>query len=91
MHWLSNTHSFYSFLSYLTLPNYSDGPVDLEVRNKESFVEWLTTHYKDYGAKLQFVTDRSQEGAQFCQVSLITFARGIQSLFFVFLLYLITS
>ncbi len=44
-----------------------DSPVDLEVRNKESYIEWLTMHYKDYGAGLQFVTDRSQEGAQFCK------------------------
>lgn len=29
------------------------------------FVEWLAENFKRFGAKLEFVTDRSQEGAQF--------------------------
>ena len=28
-------------------------------------VEYLATNYSNYGAKLEFVTDRSQEGMQF--------------------------
>ncbi len=28
-------------------------------------VEWLANHYKNYGCKLEFVTDRSGEGTQF--------------------------
>lgn len=39
--------------------------VDYQVVENESFVDWLTVHYKDFGAKLEFVTDKSQEGAQF--------------------------
>eukprot|EP00580_Thalassiosira_gravida_P018383 CAMPEP_0201674840 /NCGR_PEP_ID=MMETSP0494-20130426/38112_1 /ASSEMBLY_ACC=CAM_ASM_000839 /TAXON_ID=420259 /ORGANISM="Thalassiosira gravida, Strain GMp14c1" /LENGTH=459 /DNA_ID=CAMNT_0048157091 /DNA_START=138 /DNA_END=1517 /DNA_ORIENTATION=+ len=39
--------------------------VELEVVEKESMVEWLANHFKDYGCKLEFVTDRSGEGTQF--------------------------
>ena len=39
--------------------------VELEVVEKESMVEWLANHYKDYGCKLEFVTDKSGEGTQF--------------------------
>lgn len=28
-------------------------------------LEWLANNYKSYGAALEIVTDRSQEGAQF--------------------------
>lgn len=41
--------------------------VELETRDQEPFVDWLAAHYKDYGTTLEFVTDRSQEGAQFVQ------------------------
>jgi peptide chain release factor subunit 1 len=39
--------------------------VELEVVEKEAMVEWLANHYKNYGCKLEFVTDRSGEGTQF--------------------------
>jgi peptide chain release factor subunit 1 len=39
--------------------------VELEVQDKEAMVEWLANRYKDYGCKLEFVTDRSGEGTQF--------------------------
>eukprot|EP00571_Detonula_confervacea_P015719 CAMPEP_0172297968 /NCGR_PEP_ID=MMETSP1058-20130122/808_1 /TAXON_ID=83371 /ORGANISM="Detonula confervacea, Strain CCMP 353" /LENGTH=458 /DNA_ID=CAMNT_0013007195 /DNA_START=75 /DNA_END=1451 /DNA_ORIENTATION=- len=38
---------------------------ELEVIEKEVMVEWLANHFKDYGCKLEFVTDRSGEGTQF--------------------------
>lgn len=28
-------------------------------------LEWFANHYKDFGATLEIITDRSQEGAQF--------------------------
>jgi peptide chain release factor subunit 1 len=31
----------------------------------ESLLEWFAEKYKDFGANLEFVTNRSQEGAQF--------------------------
>ena len=43
----------------------SETGVELEVIDSQPFVEWLATHYKDYGAELQFITDKSQEGHQF--------------------------
>lgn len=39
----------------------------LEVVEKLTFVEWLANNYKQFGANLEFVTDRSQEGSQFCK------------------------
>ncbi|KAM9890689.1 hypothetical protein OXX79_011252, partial [Metschnikowia pulcherrima] len=33
----------------------------------EMFLEWLAENYKSFGASLEFVTDRSSEGAQFVQ------------------------
>jgi len=42
-----------------------DTGVELEVIEKESLVEWLANHYKNFGCNLEFVTDRSGEGTQF--------------------------
>jgi hypothetical protein len=39
--------------------------VELEVVDKTPLVDWLANHYKDFGAKLEFVTNKSQEGSQF--------------------------
>lgn len=44
-----------------------DSGVELESREQELFVDWLAAHYKDFGTQLEFITDRSQEGAQFVQ------------------------
>jgi len=30
-------------------------------------LEWLSQNYKNFGATLHFVTDKSQEGSQFCK------------------------
>jgi peptide chain release factor subunit 1 len=40
---------------------------ELEIRENQLLVEWLAENYKRFGASLQFVTDKSQEGAQFVQ------------------------
>lgn len=45
----------------------SDSGVELETRDQEPFVDWLAANYKDFGTSLEFITDRSQEGAQFVQ------------------------
>lgn len=44
-----------------------DGDVELEVQEKEALLEWLAMNYTKFGAKLEFVSDRSQEGSQFCR------------------------
>ncbi|CUM62674.1 uncharacterized protein PRCAT00000228001 [Priceomyces carsonii] len=41
--------------------------VEMEIVKEESFLEWLAENYKSFGANLEFVTDRSSEGAQFVQ------------------------
>jgi len=41
--------------------------VELEVLDKMSLIEWLANNYKSFGAALEIVTDRSQEGSQFCR------------------------
>jgi peptide chain release factor subunit 1 len=40
---------------------------DLEIKDKMTLVEWLCEHYKDFGAVLEFVTNKSTEGSQFCR------------------------
>lgn len=40
---------------------------EMEIVKEESFLEWLAENYKNYGAELDFVTDKSSEGAQFVQ------------------------
>lgn len=41
--------------------------VELEVVDQISLLEWFANNFKDFGAKLSFVTNRSQEGSQFCK------------------------
>jgi len=44
----------------------ADG-IDLEIQEKLLLVEWLASNYKNFGTTLEFITDRSQEGSQFCK------------------------
>jgi peptide chain release factor subunit 1 len=39
--------------------------IDWEVVEKIQLVEWLTENYKKFGSQLEFVTNKSTEGAQF--------------------------
>lgn len=41
--------------------------VELEIIDRIPLVEWLANEYKKFGANIEFVTDRSQEGSQFCK------------------------
>lgn len=38
---------------------------EMEVIGQIPFLEWLAEKYKDFGATLEFVSDRSSEGNQF--------------------------
>jgi len=38
---------------------------EMEIIEKTPFLEWLAEKYKDFGATLEFVSDRSGEGNQF--------------------------
>jgi peptide chain release factor subunit 1 len=39
--------------------------VDLTIDEEEPFLDWMVQNYKTFGTKLEFITDRSQEGNQF--------------------------
>mmetsp|Transcript_16208 Transcript_16208/g.21482 ORF Transcript_16208/g.21482 Transcript_16208/m.21482 type:complete len:444 (+) Transcript_16208:60-1391(+) len=41
--------------------------VELETIEKVTLVEWLANNYRNFGTNLEFVTNRSQEGSQFCR------------------------
>lgn len=36
-----------------------------QAEDPQALLEWFAEKYKDFGANLEFVTNRSQEGAQF--------------------------
>ncbi|KAJ4977429.1 hypothetical protein NE237_002535 [Protea cynaroides] len=40
---------------------------DLEVQDKMSLLEWFANEYRRFGCALEFVTNKSQEGSQFCR------------------------
>jgi peptide chain release factor subunit 1 len=39
----------------------------LEVEESMQLLEWFANNYKNFGTNLQIVTDKSQEGSQFCK------------------------
>ena len=39
--------------------------VELELDDNMPMLEWLANNYKSFGATLEIITDRSQEGSQF--------------------------
>jgi len=41
--------------------------IEMEVKESVELVEWFAENFKKFGASLQFVTDKSQEGSQFVQ------------------------
>ncbi|KNC95810.1 eukaryotic peptide chain release factor subunit 1 [Spizellomyces punctatus DAOM BR117] len=47
--------------------NFRDVPTgtDYETVDKMPLLEWFTEKYKDFGATLEYITNRSQEGSQF--------------------------
>mmetsp|Transcript_13002 Transcript_13002/g.15781 ORF Transcript_13002/g.15781 Transcript_13002/m.15781 type:complete len:449 (-) Transcript_13002:232-1578(-) len=44
-----------------------DTGIELEVVDKQQLIEWMATNYKKFGTTLEFISDRSQEGSQFCK------------------------
>ena len=40
---------------------------ELEVQEKLPLLEWLANNYKKFGCQLEFITNKSQEGSQFCR------------------------
>nr|POF26591.1 eukaryotic peptide chain release factor subunit 1-3 [Quercus suber] len=43
------------------------GSAELEVQEKMPLLEWFATEYKKFGCTLEIVTNKSQEGSQFCR------------------------
>ena len=41
--------------------------VELESQDKIALLEWFANEYKRFGCTLEFVTNKSQEGSQFCR------------------------
>ncbi len=41
--------------------------MELEVEEQMALLEWFANNYKNFGTNLQIVTDKSQEGSQFCK------------------------
>uniref|UniRef100_A0ACD5VVB7 Uncharacterized protein n=1 Tax=Avena sativa TaxID=4498 RepID=A0ACD5VVB7_AVESA len=39
---------------------------ELEVVDKTLLVEWFAENYRQFGCRLEFITDKSEEGSQFC-------------------------
>jgi len=39
--------------------------LEMEIVDRMPLLEWFADHYKEFGANLEFVTNRSQEGSQF--------------------------
>jgi len=72
---LKNPHTSIEQTLYLTeeemkndkLYRDTESGVELDVTENEDFVEWIVNNYKSFGTKLEFISDRSQEGNQFCK------------------------
>jgi len=47
--------------------HFMENGVELEQVEKISLLEWFANNYKRFGATLEFITNKSQEGAQFCK------------------------
>jgi len=45
----------------------ADSDLALDVEEKLSLLEWLANEYRRFGCALEFVTNKSQEGSQFCR------------------------
>ena len=40
---------------------------ELAIEDRKELVEWFAENYKTFGCTIEFITDRSQEGSQFCK------------------------
>ncbi|KAL7117344.1 hypothetical protein ACP275_03G066400 [Erythranthe tilingii] len=46
---------------------FDDKDAELEVQEEMPLVEWFANEYINFGCSIEFVTNRSQEGSQFCK------------------------
>lgn len=45
--------------------NFFQSGVEMELVESQPLLEWLANNYKSFGATLEIITDKSQEGSQF--------------------------
>lgn len=70
---LKNEQTGTEIVKYLTKEQAKDAAhflengVKLEVLESEPMLEWLANNYKKFGAVLEIVTNKSEEGSQFCK------------------------
>merc|ERR1711972_411876 len=71
---IKNPHAGTSEIHYVTpeeenpkLYRDPESGVELDVVDNKAFVEWIVENFKTFGAKLEFITDKSQAGNQFCK------------------------
>lgn len=72
---IRNPHTDVKEVKYLTAAQLKDSKhykcaetnVDLVIDDEEPFLDWIVANYKNFGAKLEFISDKSQEGSQFCK------------------------
>lgn len=50
---------------YIFLFPFRQSGVELELVECQPLLEWLANNYKSFGATLEIITDKSQEGSQF--------------------------
>ena len=53
------------YVSQIPLFQDKETGVELELDDDMPLLEWLANNYKSFGATLEIITDRSQEGSQF--------------------------
>jgi len=46
---------------------YREGISERELIEAVPLNEWITEHYTEFGANLEYITDKSPEGFQFCK------------------------
>lgn len=47
--------------------NFRETNDELEVEEKMSLLEWFAKEYRRFGCRLEFVTDKTEEGSRFCK------------------------
>ena len=58
-------HSSFSAPTFSSSLQDKETGVELELDDNMPMLEWLANNYKSFGATLEIITDRSQEGSQF--------------------------
>jgi len=52
-------------ISAYNLSFFFQSGVELELVESQALLEWIANNYKSFGASLEIITDKSQEGSQF--------------------------